>query len=97
MEQYGTLIGDMNPIHIGDSFKDGRKLDSKNKECDSSRTIIVHGMLTASLFSSIFGTLIPGELIILEFELNHRVISPMVVTCTRITLYFISPVRIFLS
>ena len=50
VEQFGRLIGDLNPIHIG--------IDGKEKE---NHKIIVHGMLTASLFSSIFGTLIPGE------------------------------------
>lgn len=45
IHQYGILIGDMNPIHLNRG--DGK--------------IVVHGMLTSSLFSSIFGTLIPGS------------------------------------
>jgi hypothetical protein len=61
VEQYGTLIGDLNPIHlVGDTVQDGTESDF-NEEYHTSK-IIVHGMLTASLFSSIFGTLIPGEL-----------------------------------
>uniref|UniRef100_A0A7S2UDE0 MaoC-like domain-containing protein n=1 Tax=Attheya septentrionalis TaxID=420275 RepID=A0A7S2UDE0_9STRA len=47
--EYAALIGDHNPIHIHDGgLNDG--------------TVVVHGMLVASLFSSIFGTLISGSL-----------------------------------
>ena len=46
---FGTLIGDLNPVHFPDSDrKDGHP--------------IVHGMLPSSLFSTIFGTLIPGAI-----------------------------------
>jgi acyl dehydratase len=45
VKRYGMLIGDMNPIH----------LNAENGK------IMVHGMMTSSLFSSIFGTLIPGS------------------------------------
>jgi acyl dehydratase len=45
VQRYGMLIGDMNPIHLN----------------TGNENIMVHGMLTSSLFSSIFGTLIPGS------------------------------------
>lgn len=41
---FGNLIGDLNPIHDFTKMKDKQ---------------IVHGILSASLFSSMFGTLIP--------------------------------------
>lgn len=41
---FGNLIVDLNPIHDSTKMKDKQ---------------IVHGMLSASLFSSMFGTLIP--------------------------------------
>ena len=52
VHQFGDLIGDNNPIH--------RQNDVINFSEGSQQ--IVHGMLSASLFSSIFGTLIPGSL-----------------------------------
>lgn len=51
VQQYGLLIGDNNPIHS--------TVDCQNS---SSSKVIVHGMLSASIFSSIFGTLIPGSI-----------------------------------
>jgi len=50
VRQYGQLIGDNNPIH------------QQSSSDHSFPGVIVHGMLTASLFSSIFGTLIPGSI-----------------------------------
>lgn len=62
VEQFGTLIGDLNPIHlVGETVQDGTESDFNEEEYHTSK-IIVHGMLTASLFSSIFGTLIPGSM-----------------------------------
>jgi len=50
---YATLIGDDNPIH---------RSSLKNETLHSNASQqIVHGMLVSSLFSSIFGTLIPGS------------------------------------
>ena len=55
--EYGHLIGDNNPIHQTND----RELDSTSFPDDKDK-VIVHGMLTGSLFSSIFGTLIPGSI-----------------------------------
>jgi 3-hydroxybutyryl-CoA dehydratase len=53
VHQFGDLIGDRNPIHRQDNATQLQLSDVSQ---------IVHGMLSASLFSSIFGTLIPGSL-----------------------------------
>lgn len=50
---YATLIGDNNPIHKASSKHETLSSDTSQQ--------IVHGMLVSSLFSSIFGTLIPGS------------------------------------
>ena len=52
VHQFGDLIGDNNPIHR-------QEVATHTSE---RKPHIVHGMLSASLFSSIFGTLIPGSL-----------------------------------
>ena len=46
---FGRLVRDLNPVHF-DGGDDG----------DGGRPV-VHGMLVASLFSSVFGTLVPGS------------------------------------
>jgi len=56
VHQFGDLIGDRNPIHRQENAK---LLSDASLERNPQ---IVHGMLSASLFSSIFGTLIPGSL-----------------------------------
>jgi len=53
VKEYGKLIGDDNPIH--------RAQDCYSSNEELSPRAIVHGMFSASLFSSIFGTLIPGS------------------------------------
>lgn len=50
VQNFGKLISDENPLH--------RSIDNTQ----SSSRVIVHGMLSASVFSSIFGTLIPGSI-----------------------------------
>ena len=60
VQEYGQLISDNNPIHQEINMSNINKIDDHNKT--SSSNVIVHGMLSASLFSSIFGTLIPGSL-----------------------------------
>lgn len=52
------IVGDSNPIHVvtKDDADDAASRPSRTKKT------IVPGMLTASLFSSIFGTLIPGSI-----------------------------------
>jgi acyl dehydratase len=55
---FGQVIGDMNPIHFPPT--------QMTPEISSSSKLqgapIVHGMLLSSLFSAIFGTLIPGAI-----------------------------------
>ena len=69
--RYGTLIGDLNPIHLEGHNADGGD-NTAGGDCEAANFIrkrgedgrseaIVHGMLVGSLFSSIFGTLIPGS------------------------------------
>ena len=70
---YGKLIGDMNPIHTR-AHNDADTPDRPSSRHPSSDDYlvkiryedgepeaVVHGMLIGSLFSSIFGTLIPGS------------------------------------
>jgi acyl dehydratase len=49
--KFAELTGDNNPVHTDDTY--------------ASKTIfkrpVIHGMLGASIFSKIFGTLFPGE------------------------------------
>jgi len=71
--QYGRLIGDLNPIHLRGHGDDNISSDGRSGETmmpakfrricneDGQPETVVHGMLVASLFSSIFGTLIPGS------------------------------------
>ena len=68
--QFGNLIQDFNPIHQSWSQTDLPdallshplvELEADPPESGSSLTTpVVHGMLVASLFSCIFGTLVPG-------------------------------------
>lgn len=71
--QYGRLIGDLNPIHLRGHGDDNISSDGRSGETmmpakfkricnkDGQPEAVVHGMLVASLFSSIFGTLITGS------------------------------------
>ena len=51
---FSQLISDPNPIH--------QSLNEESDQLSQGKSQIVHGMLTASIFSSIFGTLIPGSI-----------------------------------
>jgi acyl dehydratase len=51
VEQYALLTGDDNPVHLDAAFA-ATTLFKKP---------IMHGMLSASIFSRIFGTLFPGQ------------------------------------
>ena len=87
--QYGSLIGDLNPIHLeghGAVGRDGRdSSDSavnidpnffRRRSKDGRPEAIVHGMLVGSLFSSIFGTLIPGSVYRSQrLEFRHAVFA----------------------
>ena len=69
--QFGKLIGDENPLHspqtsFPESFQALEKVriircrqDADDRQRQSQ--VLVHGMMVGSLFSSIFGTLIPGS------------------------------------
>ena len=48
---FADISGDKNPIH----------LDRKYAEATRFKGQLVHGMMAASMFSSLFGTEIPGE------------------------------------
>lgn len=49
--QFARVTGDMNPVH----------LDEEYAATTLFKRPIMHGMLGASLFSKVFGTLFPGE------------------------------------
>jgi len=74
--RFGTLVGDPNPLHtqwdldhlpallehhpmIHPDDKNAEGISNDNNHPTYSK-ILVHGMLVSSLFTSIFGTLIPG-------------------------------------
>jgi len=63
---FGTLISDMNPVHFPNGYatntKENTNTDTLKPPDRSYEKPIVHGMLLSSLFSSIFGTLIPGAI-----------------------------------
>ncbi len=48
---YAGLSGDNNPVHLDEEYASGTQFQKR----------IVHGMLVASMFSTIFGTDFPGE------------------------------------
>jgi len=50
MEKFIEITGDTNPLHVDDEFAAATRFGGR----------IVHGMLTASLFSTLMGTLLPG-------------------------------------
>lgn len=105
VEQYSNLSGDNNSLHkswnidnIPAELEDQILLEvdqSTIMENDSTTTnilftkIVVHGMLVSSIFSCIFGTLIPGTIYLkqsLDFRKPVYVNDPVVgcVTITRI-------------
>ena len=60
---FGKLIGDMNPVHFPIiSHTTDKDNDDEIAYNRPNQMPIVHGMLLSSLFSAIFGTLIPGAI-----------------------------------
>jgi acyl dehydratase len=98
IDLFGRLVCDRNPLHRAWEFEnlpsvmDGHPLVKKNDEEPESTMIIVHGLLVSSLFSCIFGTLIPGAVYLkqsLDFRKPVYVNSGVIgrVTITRIRRY----------
>lgn len=51
VKAYSGLSGDKNPIHMDEEYAENSRYKKR----------IAHGMISASYFSSLFGTKIPGE------------------------------------
>ena len=70
---YGRLVGDRNPLHLQGHMRENDGASAvhnalsvddrlvKIRQQDGQPEAVVHGMLVGSLFSAIFGTLIPGS------------------------------------
>jgi 3-hydroxybutyryl-CoA dehydratase len=50
LQRFIEITGDVNPLHVQDAFAAGTKFGRR----------VLHGMLTASIFSTMVGMLIPG-------------------------------------
>lgn len=70
VENYASLIGDFNPLHQPNSTE---LLDHPLRRSSES---LVHGMLVASLFSRIFGTITPGAVYLQQ---SLRFVKPVYV------------------
>jgi len=63
VEKFSNITGDNNPIHLDHEYASKTKFKKP----------IVHGMLTASVFSKVFGTLFPGDgSIYLSQDINFK-------------------------
>ena len=51
IKEFAGISGDRNPIHLDEEYANNSRFKKR----------IVHGMMTASFFSALFGTKIPGE------------------------------------
>lgn len=51
VEQFAAVSGDRNPLHFDEDYARGTIFRGK----------IVHGMLSAGFFSTVFGTIMPGQ------------------------------------
>eukprot|EP00547_Thalassionema_nitzschioides_P016384 CAMPEP_0194251084 /NCGR_PEP_ID=MMETSP0158-20130606/24574_1 /TAXON_ID=33649 /ORGANISM="Thalassionema nitzschioides, Strain L26-B" /LENGTH=183 /DNA_ID=CAMNT_0038988103 /DNA_START=40 /DNA_END=588 /DNA_ORIENTATION=+ len=58
---FGKLVGDQNPIHTNDFSQLPDDFQPLLQHSGLASRPVVHGMLAASLFSCIFGSLIPGS------------------------------------
>ena len=63
VENFSRITGDNNPIHLDHEYASKTRF----------KRPIVHGMLSAAVFSKVFGTLFPGEgSIYLSQEINFK-------------------------
>ncbi len=61
VNKFASLIGDYNPVHFPSKSRTNNESDVQHNNAQTSyNKPIVHGMLLSSVFSTIFGTLIPG-------------------------------------
>jgi 3-hydroxybutyryl-CoA dehydratase len=51
VKAFAALSGDHNPVHLSEEYAENSRFKKR----------IAHGLLTASFFSAIFGTKLPGE------------------------------------
>jgi 3-hydroxybutyryl-CoA dehydratase len=51
VKQFAAVSGDRNPVHMDDEYAEKSRY----------KTRIAHGLLSASFFSSLFGTQLPGK------------------------------------
>lgn len=58
---YAALVGDPNPLHQSSSSTSTQQQQQQHQD-NQPAVVVVHGMLVASLFSHIFGSLIPGAI-----------------------------------
>lgn len=65
-EKFLEITGDMNPLHTDDGFAQRRGYPRR----------VVHGMLTASLYSTLAGLYLPGEQCLL-WEVDAKFASPV--------------------
>lgn len=91
---FGRLSGDQNPVHFPPppppTTTTTQSTTNNNQQQSSSSPPIVHGILLSSLFSTIFGTLIPGAIYrhqSLKFQhvvhVDQEVVGRVVVTKLR--------------
>lgn len=88
---FADISGDCNPVHLDDEFASGTIFKER----------IAHGILTASLLSTILGTKLPGPgAIYLSQSLNFRApvkVDDVVVAVARITHLLPEKKRVILS
>lgn len=93
VSQFGNLIGDLNSIHFPPEATKNPSITTIISCVDRP---IVHGMLLSSLFSSIFGTLVPGSIYrsqTLQFQSPVHVDVPVTGRVTVVKLKEIRPRR----
>ncbi len=73
VELFAELTGDNNPIHVDPEYAKGTPFGRP----------IMHGFLSASVFSKVFGTLFPGEGTIYMSQ-SMKFLAPMFVETTYI-------------